>query len=473
MAPKSSPPGQARRDPLAVLRAQAIKLHQSGKAGEAIPLYRRYLGSRPDDPGIWCNLGVALREGKQLAVAEACYRRALEVAPDDTAAMGNLGNVLKDMDRLDEAIALHETVVARNPDDNRGRHNYAVALREATRYAEATAQLDVLLEREPDNATYRWDRSLVLLHQGRSTDGWRDYEARRLTGEVKARGYPQPEWDGEPLDGKTLYLHPEQGFGDTLMALRFLPQLEAMGATVVLECKAPLRRLLDGCPGIARLVAPEDGFTEFDLHGSLMSIPRLIGADVSAPGAPARLTVPVAARETVRPLLAPGRDRFKVGIVWSGSVTFKGNAKRAVTIDRFLPFATVPGVQLFSLQKGPREGDLVASGADAVILDIGTKVNDFAETAAAIEMLDLVIMTDSSVAHLCGALGKPVWNLLPYHPYWIYPVDSDRTPWYPSMRLFRQQIAGDWDGVFAGARDALEQAVAAKEAGHWPGQDDR
>ena len=465
---KDNGTGVAGTDPLAAVRAEAIRLHQDGKADQAIPLYRRYLASRPRDGGIWCNLGVALRERKAFAVAEACYRRALELAPDDVAAMGNLGNVLKDMDRLDEAIAFHRAVVARDPQDDRGRHNYAVALREATRFTEAVAELDILIARHPDNATYRWDRSLVLLHLGRSEEGWRDYEARRQTGEVRPRSYPQPEWDGEPLAGKTIYLHPEQGFGDTLMALRYLPRLAEQGGTVVLECKPPLRRLLEASAGIARLVAPEDGFAAFDVHGSLMSVPRLVGADVSAPGAPASLSVPEVARTRVAPLLALGRDRFKVGIVWSGSVTFKGNLKRAVSVENFLPFATVSGVQLFSLQKGPREGDLAASGADAVIVDIGTRVAGFAETAAAIEMLDLVIMTDSSVAHLCGSLGRPVWNLLPYHPYWIYPVDSDRTPWYPSMRLMRQEVPGEWDEVFARARAELAAAVAAKAEGRWP-----
>ncbi|MGF1626112.1 MAG: tetratricopeptide repeat protein [Alphaproteobacteria bacterium] len=458
-------------DPLAAVRADAIRLHQGGRTEQAIPLYRRYLAVRPQDSGIWCNLGVALRERKAFAAAEICYRRALELAPDDVAAMGNLGNVLKDMDRLDEALALQQAVVARDPDDDRGRHNYAVALREATRFEEALTQLDTLVARKPDNPTYRWDRSLILLHLGRSRDGWRDYEARRQTGEVKPRSYPQPEWNGEPLAGKTIYLHPEQGYGDTLMALRFLPQLVEQEAVVVLECKPPLRRLLQGCPGVSRLVASEERFEAFDTHCSLMTLPRILGADVMAPGAPVALTVPEAARARVAPLIAPGGDRFKVGIVWSGSVTFKGNAKRAVSLEQFLPLGTVPGVQLYSLQKGPREGDLVASGADAVILDIGTRVDDFAETAAAIEMLDLVIMTDSSVAHLCGSLGRPVWNLLPYHPYWIYPVDSDRTPWYPSMRLFRQQVPGEWAEVFARARTALAAAVAAKAEGHWPPAD--
>lgn len=469
MRVKTSQPGK-KTGPgsLAATRANAIKLHRSGKTDQAVPLYKRYLQHRPEDAGIWCNLGVALRERKAPAIAEACYRRALELDPGDIAAMGNLGNVLKDLDRLDEAIALHQAVLAQNAEDDRARHNYAIALREANRFAEAAGEFDKLVASQPKNATYRWDRALVLLHMGRSADGWRDYEARRETGEVKPRRYDHPEWTGGSLNGKVLYLYPEQGFGDTLLALRFLPQIKALGAIVVLECKAPLRRLLENFAGVDRLVAPEDRFIDFDLHCSLMTVPRLLNVDLGSPGPPADLKVPDAARETIAPLMAAAGKRFKAGIVWSGSITFKGNGKRAVSLDRFLPLANVPGVQLYSLQKGPCEGELADSGADAVIIDIGTRVQDFAETAAAIQMLDLVIMTDSSVAHLTGSLGKPVWNLLPYHPYWVYPIDGERTPWYPSMRLLRQTVPGDWDGVFDRVRADLTAAVGAKAAGHWP-----
>lgn len=469
MRGKASPPaGKAGIDSLATARADAIKLHRSGKADQAIPLYKRYLQSRPDDAGIWCNLGVALRERKAPAVAEACYRRALELQPGDFAAMGNLGNVLKDLDRLDEAIALHQAVLAQNAEDDRARHNHAIALREANRFAEAAGEFDKLVASQPQNATFRWDRALVLLHMGRSADGWQDYEARRETGEVKPRRYDQPEWTGGSLNGKILYLYLEQGFGDTLLALRFIPQLQSLGAIVVLECKAPLQRLLEDCAGVDRLVAPEVRFADFDLHCSLMTVPGLLSVDIASPGPPAILTVPDAAREKISPLMAAAGERFKVGIVWSGSITFKGNGKRAVPLERFLPLANIPGVQLYSLQKGPRESELADCGADAVIIDIGTKVQDFAETAAAIQMLDLVIMTDSSVAHLAGSLGKPIWNLLPYHPYWIYPVDGEKTPWYPSMRLLRQTTPGYWDGVFERVREDLTAAVRAKAAGHWP-----
>ncbi len=464
-----APAGARRYDSVAALRAGAIDLHQKGKAAEAMAAYRKYLLARPDDAGIWSNYGVALREAGHWPAAEACYRRGLELTPDDAGLLGNLGNVLKDMDRLDEAIASHEAGLALKPDDARLRHNYGIALREAARYEDALAAFDAVLAATRDDpvnqAKVGWDRAMVLLHLNRSADAWQAYECRVANGEVKPRQYDQPVWDGGAFEGKTLLIHPEQGFGDTIMAARFLPQVKALGGAngrVVLECKTPLTRLFEGVAGIDRLVAPDAGFRDFDLHVSLMSVPGLVGADLTDLPPPVPLSVPQAARDRVAPWLAPAKDRFKIGIVWSGSVTFKGNAKRAVTVDRFLPFACVPGVQVYSLQKGPCEGDLAAAGADSVILPIGPMVDDFAETAAVIDALDLIIMTDSSVAHLAGSLGAEVWNLLPYHPYWIYPVEGERTPWYPSMRMFRQTAPGDWDEVFARAKAELEKKVAAR-----------
>ena len=161
-------------------------------------------------------------------------------------------------------------------------------------------------------------------------------------------------------------------------------------------------------------------------------------------------------------LLALGQKRLKVGIIWSGNVAFFNNRKRAVDVTRFLPLAEIPGVQLYSLQKGPRENDLAACGADELILKLGPELNDFSETAAVLKQLDLVIMTDSSVAHLAGSLGVPVWNLLSRSAYWLYLTEREDSPWYPSMHLFRQPKAGDWDSVFNKVKSALEKAANAK-----------
>jgi len=304
-----------------------------------------------------------------------------------------------------------------------------------------------------------WRRLIERATGPETSNGWR----------TKTRAYPFPQWQGEPFEGRTLLVHPEQGFGDAIIACRFLPQVKARGGTVVLECKPELRRLLSELEGVDRIVPPGKPPEGVDLHCPVMSLAGLFDTTMDTLPPTPNLHIPEEARNRFRPVFARHADRFKVGIIWSGSVTFKGNRDRATGLDRFLPLAEVPGVQLYSLQKGPPEVELRESGlAGTLVIDIGGRVGDFADTAAAVEQLDVVVMTDSATAHLAGSLGRPVWNLLNFVPYWMYGLEGENTPWYPSMRLFRQRWSGDWDGVFDRARAALADAVAAKREGRWP-----
>ncbi len=462
----SQVPGQAgdaasrAREAIAQLRARGVALHEKEQLDEAITQYQRYLFYRPRDVSIWNNLGVALRKKEHFPAAVACYQRALELSPGDPGLLGNLGNALKDLDRIDEAIEAHRQALEQRPEDFSLHQNFGITFREAARFADALEQFDICLAMQPGHDKIRWDRALALLHLGRFDEGWRDYEARWKIGELPARAYQAPKWLGEDIGGKTILLYPEQGFGDTILASRFLPLVKARGARVWLECKPALRRLFDELEGVDRLVVPGEVDEGFDVHTSLMSLLGIFKADPEGLPALPRLAVPEAARKKMAPLLSGSRDRFKIGVVWSGSTTFKGNRKRSVTPEHFIELATIPGVQLFSLQKGPREQDLQSSGAAAVMIDIGSRVEDFAETAAVLQGLDLIIMTDSSVAHLAGALGRPVWDLLNFSTYWLYGGTGETTPWYPSFRLFRQPRPGDWSSVFATVKRELANTVA-------------
>ena len=468
-APAEERPAEERQvRSLDKLRATANHLHKEKKLAEAVAAYEAYLLRRPQDARVWSNLGVALRKLKHFEASEACYRRALEISPGAADYLGNLGNVLKDLDRLDESLEAHRRAVAQLPDNLDLRFNYGLALRESGHFEAALKEFDVCVQQAPDVAKYHWDRALALLHVGRMAEGWESYRWRWQIGELPLPPYETLEWQGEDLSGKTILLFPEQGFGDTILATRFIPLLKARGATVILECKPPLRRLFSGLDGVDRMIEPKSLMNGFDYHCSLMSLPGLLGADPqNLPPLP-RLHIPQAARDKMRPFLRLAGDRFKVGFVWSGSVTFKNNRKRSVPAERFLQLAKVPGVQLFSLQKGPREEDLKELGVGPLVIDIGKRVDDFAETAAVIDELDLVVMTDSSVAHLTGCLRKPLWNLLCYVSYWVYGQSGDTTPWYPSMRIVRQPRAGDWDSVFDRVCRNLAKAVEAKKAGRWP-----
>ena len=451
------------------LRALAHRLLQAERVSEAITAFEAYLVLRPEDAGCWSNLGVALRKQKSLEAAEAAYLRALELRPGDASFLGNLANVLKDMDRLDDSIEAHKAAVAARPGETLLEFNHGLALREAGRFEEALEVFDACIAKEPDNAKYNWDRALALLHLGRMKEGWAAYAWRWRIGELPEPPYDAQPWQGESLEGKKILLFPEQGFGDTILAARFLPQLKALGpAEVILECKPPLKRLFAGLDGVDRMVEPKSLLSGFDYHCSLMNLLVRFEAGVEALPPPAKLSVPQAAYDRMAPVIDRSGDRFKVGVVWSGSVTFKNNRKRSVEAGRFLELAKIPGVQLYSLQKGPTETQLRDIGAGALIIDLGRRIEDFADTAAAIETLDLVIMTDSAVAHLAGSLGRPVWDLLNHTPYWLYGQSGQSTPWYPSMRIFRQPTPSDWDSVFVEVKAALEEAVAAKKAGDWP-----
>jgi len=450
------------------MRDRATARFNSGNVKAAKTLLYSALRLNPVDPSLWNNMGIFLREGKHFHAAEACYRRALDCGGEaDPGLRSNLGNVLNDLGRSDEAVACHELALAMNVDSQLFLQNLGVALRGAGRHAEAVKVYDRLLQKSPDHHDARWDRSQSLLTLGRYAEGWRDYESRwnlKEAGPYPRRG---PRWNGKPFPGKTLLLISEQGFGDTLLAARFLPQVKALGGRVLLECQPEVMRLLgkngwvDGM--FAKGTQPHE---TYDFQLTMMSLPGLFVPEIAAiPQQPYLEADPAGhamfanlLNKSFGPVRNPGPNNslhpLNVGIVWSGSVTFKGNAYRAVSLEHFLRFAAVPGVRLFSLQKGPPQEELKKLGLQSIVTDLSPLLLDFECTAAALGMLDLVIMTDSATAHLAGALGCPVWVLLGSRPYWLW-GSEDITPWYPNMRLFRQHKTGAWDTLFERTENEL------------------
>jgi len=436
-------------------RDRIIQLHQQQKLSEALPAYQAFLAAHPDDAGMWTNLGVLLRTLRHYPMAIACYQRALALRPPDAGILSNLGNALKDCDRLDEAVDCHRRALALEPTSTTVRFNYAIALREACDFDAARIVLDDLLKEDPTRAVWQWERALVNLQAGHFTQGWIDYEARWRTGELPQLDWGCPRWQGEDLSGKRLLLTTEQGFGDTILAARFIPLLAARYPTGALQlvCKPELQRVLAGLP--AQLLDAMPGAGSADYYCPLMSLMGVLGIDDHNVPPPTPLSIPAAAREKFAWLDAHAPGRRKVGIVWSGSLTFKDNAKRAAGLEQFLALAELPHLQCYSFQKGPREEDLKTHAATPLICDLAPQLADFADTAAAVMHMDLIVMTDSSLAHLASSLGKPVLNLLQYKPYWLYGTDSRMNAWYPAMRAVRQQQPGEWSTVFAAAREIL------------------
>ena len=451
---------------------QASDFFNQGKHAEVVALYQKMLQSTPNDFAIWGNMGISLRHQGLYAAAAACLKRADELSPNSPHILRHYGLCLTFLRRKEEALRAFEAAVRLAPRDFLALSHYGYALREFDMNEKALAQYKAALEIEPENIEAKWCHTELYLQMGQLKEGWKDFEIRWQLGPgyplwpeaQHEKTYTSKRWTGEDLTSKTILVYAEQGFGDTILCSRYLPLLKARGARIIFKCKPHLHRLLHTIPGVDGLVEDDPVGEKIDYHVPIMSLMGLFGTEMdSIPSLPA-LYIPEAPPPEAQRLLDLGKDDFKVGIVWSGSPTYASNYKRATSIARLLPLASIPGVQLYSLQKGPAEQELVDAGAQGIVLELGPHMRDFADTAAALKQLDLVIMTDSSVAHLAGAITCPVWNLLCNGSYWVYFTEREDCPWYPSMRLFRQQQPGDWDSVFKKVTAELQKAIALKRA---------
>lgn len=442
----------------------ALALLNEKKYPDAAAAYERLLQTAPQDISLWTNLGTALGHLKHYEAAMLAAARAVEYAPDNPVCLVNYANSLFELNRIDESLPLFEKALRLMPDHFSIRRNYATALNNKGDAKGALEQLDAADKLKPGDGYAEWLRATVLLKAGRLKEGWKAFETRQKLGAFsdirdKKQGRSIPLWQGEDLAEKTLLLHEEQGVGDTILCSRYIPQVQARGGKIFLACKDTLHRLFSSFTGLELLDKRKPIKTSFDYQAPMMSLPGIFGTDLSSVPPPAPLFIPSALPPEIRRLLDLGKNRFRAGIFWSGNPQFPENHKRAVSLSRFLPFAGLKGVQLYSLQKGPGEEELAAAKAESLILPLGPHLKDYADTAAVLQELDLIIMTDSSVAHLAGTLGRPVWNLLPYHAYWLYLMERNDSPWYPAMRLFRQPSPGDWDSVFTTVRKELEALI--------------
>lgn len=442
---------------------KGVKAYEEGHIDDAIEKYAAVLRKAPAHAAAWLNLGTALRKKGYFESSVAATMRAVTLRPNDASGHTNLGNCLIDLDRQKEALEAHGRAYELAPDSFLIRRNYGVALRECGEFEKALELLDAAQELNTKGENIEWERAVALLHLALYKEGWAAFEARWKQPGMQERVWQTAlRWRGEDLKDKTLLVYEEQGFGDSILCSRYLPLIAEHGAKVILEIRKPLHNLFLSLPGIIQIAEPGQIKSGFDYHIPIMSLPGIFGTDLSNIPPPTEFKVITAPPPAVQAALSAAKGMLKVGIVWSGSATFINNSKRAAKLERFLSFAEVPGVQLFSLQKGLYEADLKNSGATTLIPELGSMLNDFSETAATLKQLDLVIMTDSAVAHLAGSLGLPVWNLLHNRPYWLYLSDCTDTPWYPSMRLFRQKTPGDWDGVFSEALAALKDLARSR-----------
>lgn len=449
-------------EPLAALRDRALALHRAGRRAEALPLYAALLAREPQDAGLWTNLGALFRADGRHDQALQAQERAFALDPKATGVRNNLANILNDLGHHERSLALRLDLLRDMPADPSHPAMAGKSLRSLGRYDEGIALLEAAMPRFPDYHEMRIQLALTQLAAGRYAHGFRNYGARWLTGELAPRKVEAPRWDGGPLDGKTILVLPEQGFGDALCFTRFLPALRRFNpARIALLTEKPLLRLMGGVEGADWVGsgAPPEGF---DVWVDMMDLPTLhfeAQGDAAVPP-PTRLSVPEGSRARARRITAPFKDRFKVGVVWCGSVTYRGNAFRSFPHTELHALLDLPGLQLFSLYKGPELAAFQADGTSAFIVDAGGSDRDFADCAAMMEEMDLIVTSDTATAHLAGSLGVPVWTLLHWDAFWLWQLDRDTTPWYPSMRLIRQESPRDWPGVFARVYADLAQRLA-------------
>jgi tetratricopeptide (TPR) repeat protein len=438
-------------------------LKEQGSLEEAVACFRRALQCRPDFALAHNNLGAALAYQGRAEEAVACYRVALGLKPDYAEAHNNLGDALKEQGRLDEAAACLRRALELKPDFAEAHYNLGNTLKEQRRLDEAVACYRRALELKPDAADAHWNLALSWLLAGDWQRGWPEYQWRWQAKGCAPRRFPQPLWNGESLAAKTILLHAEQGLGDTIQFIRYAAIVKQHGGAVVVECQKPLVALLQGCPGIDRLVGQGDDLPAFDVQSPLLSVPGILKTSLET--VPARIPY-LAARpalvERWRTRLS-GLDGFKIGIVWQGNPKNTRDRLRCVPLRCFAPLARIPGVRLLSLQKGAGAEQLAEVRDLFAVTDFAGELDEqsgpFMDTAALMKNLDLVIASDTAAAHLAGALGVPVWVALPFVPDWRWLLDRADSPWYPTMRLFRQERPGDWQGVFPRMESALRERI--------------
>jgi tetratricopeptide (TPR) repeat protein/glycosyltransferase involved in cell wall biosynthesis len=438
------------------LALRGLRRHQ-----EAAASCEAALAIRADHLDSLSNLGVIYKEMRKFEAARATFDRALAIAPGHTTIRVNLAVLLMEMGRTDEAAEIAEKLVAERPELVEPWNVLHYCWFERGEFARAAECTREALARDARDRNANWNSAVHTLLHGDLSEGFKQFESRkRLVSVVfSSRRYGVPEWDGAPLDGRSIFVHAEQGLGDSIQFVRYAKLLKARGAgRVIMECSPTATSLLSTVEGIDELVVPGTPLPPFDVHAYLMSLPLLLGTTLS--DVPAEVPYMRASSRPVAERVQNAPPGLRVGLAWAGNALHQRDLVRSISLETLAPVLGTEGVTFFSLQKGPASRQLTTlQGAN--IIDLDPDLNDLADTAAAIAELDLVITVDTAIAHLAGALGKPVWVLISHVPDWRWMLGRDDSPWYPTMRLFRQPMVRAWVPAIAAVARALTARVAA------------
>jgi tetratricopeptide (TPR) repeat protein len=434
-------------------------LHALGRLDEALENFARALGQQPDNVQALTNRGVVLHDLARYGEALAAHDEAVAARPGDAAALDNRAVTLHKLRRLEDALASHDLAIAARPDYAEAWANRGITLYDLKRFDEALASYDRAIALRDDYADAHFLKGLASLVTGDFARGWAGYEWRHKApvARLTPRQQSRPVWLGDAdLAGKTILLHGEQGFGDSIQFCRYAPLVAARGARIVLEVEQPLCGLMRGLPGVTEIVAKGDVLPDYDFHCPLPSLPLAFATRLETiPASGPYLQAPEAAVTEWSRRLGDARG-LRIGLTWAGNPNHVRDRERSMQLDRLMPLLEVDA-SFVSLQKQLRGGEAELLSR-AGIRDVSDDLHDFTDTAALISQLDLVIAVDTGVAHLAAALGKPVWLLVTHAPDWRWLLDRDDSPWYPTMRLFRQGDSRDWAGVI----DRVGAALAAQ-----------
>jgi tetratricopeptide (TPR) repeat protein len=442
-----------------------LVLTRQGKLADAEHALMNALRLEPDFADAHHHLGGIFIEQRRETQALQHLEQAVRLKPQDAEIHHNLGNLCRVQGLLERAVRHGREAVRLSPQFIEGHINLGVALRDSGQIPAALQSYERAIQLQPDNAEAHWNRALALLSQGDYREGWQEYEWRWKRRGHELRRFEQPTWDGSPLQGRTILLHAEQGIGDTLQFVRYAPLVKHRGGKVLLECQTELVRLLRTCEGVDDVIARGTALPEFDVHAPIMSLPRIL--DTTIENLPAQLPYLAANADRLLELRSAldVSSKLNVGIVWRGNPAHQNDRFRSLRPTQLLPLAQLPGVRLYSLQKGVGREELAALTTPSNIVDLADSLEDFYDTAAVVANLDLVIGCDTSVVHLAGALAVPTWVLLSAAADWRWLQTRTDSPWYPNVKLFRQQCLGNWDDVIQAAKQSLAQLASGGRAG--------
>jgi tetratricopeptide (TPR) repeat protein len=438
-------------------------LQEKGQADEALAYYRKAIECDPNLMGAYYNIGKALMQKGRIEEAIDHYQKALQLNPDSAEAHNNLGFSLLEKGQSDDALSHFRKAVSLNPNFAEAYYNLALYHQDGNLPDEAVHYYEKAIHYKPDFVDAHWNMACALLLSGNFGRGWKEYEWRWKLKGHRGSNITGPRWDGSDISGQTIFLHAEQAFGDTIQFVRYATLVAQRGAKVIVQAPKELKRILGSVSGVEHVVAEGKQLPEFDVHCPLLSLPLVFGTTIhSIPATVPYIHVSPLLSKIWKDRLQYDSSRLKIGLVWTGRTKAERERRRSCTPDLLSNLTQFEDTTFYSLQKGEGIQQANARPKDMKLVDYTEELNDFLDTAALAANLDLIISVDTAVAHLAGALGRPVWTLLSFVPDWRWMLSRRDSPWYPTMRLFRQPSPGNWEAVIEEVKKELGKLIREK-----------